>query len=113
MKRTDNQLLAVTHLSQLLHYFTGIGGFVLPLILWIVKKDSVIDMEEHGKAILNFQISIFIYALISVPLIFLFGFGLLVLFAIVIMSFVLPIVNAVNSSNGRAPYYPFSLQIIS
>ncbi|WP_324298327.1 DUF4870 domain-containing protein [Galbibacter sp.] len=113
MKRTDNQLLAVTHLSQLLYYFIGIGGFILPLILWLVKKDSVINMDKHGKAILNFQISIFLYALISVPLIFLFGFGLIALFAIVIMSLILPIVNAVNSSNGKAPYYPFSLHIIN
>src|SRR5690606_2356418 len=113
MKRTDNQLLAVTHLSQLLYYFIGIGGFILTLILWLVKKDSVINMDKHGKAILNFQISIFLYALISVPLIFLFGFGLIALFAIVIMSLILPIVNAVNSSNGKAPYYPFSLHIIN
>src|SRR5690606_41913303 len=85
----------------------------LPIFLWLVKKDSVINMDKHGKAILNFQISIFLYALISVPLIFLFGFGLIALFAIVIMSLILPIVNAVNSSNGKAPYYPFSLHIIN
>ncbi|WP_417361400.1 DUF4870 domain-containing protein [Galbibacter sp.] len=113
MKRTDNQLLAITHLSQLLDYVTGFGGLILPLILWVSKKDSVLNMDEHGKAILNFQLSIFIYSLLSIPLIFLFGLGILVLIAIAILAFVFPIINAINSSNGKNVYYPLSLRIIS
>src|SRR5690606_9741330 len=113
MKRTDNQLIAITHLSQLLDYITGFGGLILPLILWLSKKDTVMNMDEHGKAILNFQLSIFIYTLISIPLIFFFGLGLLVLVAIAIIAFVFPIINAINSSNGKEAYYPISIRIIS
>lgn len=113
MKRTDNQLLAITHLSQLLDYITGFGGLILPLILWGCNKNSVINMDEHGKAILNFQLSIFIYALLSLPLILLFGLGFLILILIGIIAFVFPIVNAINSSNGKGVYYPLSLRIIS
>lgn len=113
MKRTDNQLLVITHLSQLLDYITGFGGLILPLILWLTNKDRIIDMDKHGKAILNFQLSIFIYTLISIPLVFLFGLGILSLILIGILAFVFPIVNAVNISNGRAIYYPLSLRIIS
>ena len=112
MKRTDNQLLAITHLSQLLDYVTGFGGLILPLILWVSNKNSVIDMDEHGKAILNFQLSILIYAILSVPLIFLFGLGILTLILTGIIAFVFPIVNAINSSNGKSIYYPLSLRII-
>ena len=36
--REDRQLLMLTHLSQLLDFVSGIGGFVVPLILWILKK---------------------------------------------------------------------------
>src|SRR5690606_4340151 len=93
MKRTDNQLLAITHLSQLLDYVTGFGGLILPLILWVSNKNSVIDMDEHGKAILNFQLSILIYAILSIPLIFLFGLGILTLILTGIIAFVFPIVN--------------------
>ena len=113
MKRADNQLLAITHLSQLLDYVTGFGGLILPLILWGCNKNSVIDMDEHGKAILNFQLSILIYAILSVPLIFLFGLGILTLILTGIIAFVFPIVNAINSSNGKRIYYPLSLRIIS
>lgn len=110
--REDNQLLVITHLSQLLDYVTGIGGFIVPLILWLTNKDRVYTMDEHGKAILNFQISIFIYCIISIPLIFLFGLGIIALIVIGIIGLVFPIINAVKASNGEAPSYPFSLKII-
>ena len=60
----NRQLLVLTHLSQLLDFVTGIGGFLVPLIIWLIKKDEVFDMDRHGKAILNFRISMFIYILI-------------------------------------------------
>ena len=56
--KKDNQLLVLTHLSQFADLITGIGGFLIPFILWLVKKDDVIGMDEHGRAIMNFRISI-------------------------------------------------------
>lgn len=111
--REDNQLLVITHLSQLLDYVTGFGGFIVPLILWLTNKDRVYTMDEHGKAIMNFQISIFIYCIISIPLIFLFGLGIVTLILTAIIALVFPIINAVKASQGEAPNYPFSLPIIS
>ena len=32
-KRVDNNLLVVTHLTQLLYYITGFGGLIVPLVL--------------------------------------------------------------------------------
>lgn len=108
--REDRQLLAVTHLTQLLDYITGLGGFIVPLVLWITKKDEVIAMDHHGKAILNFQLSMFIYALISIPLILFIGLGIFLLIAIGIIAFVFPIINAIKASNGESIYYPLSIK---
>ncbi|WP_426430205.1 DUF4870 domain-containing protein [Winogradskyella sp. HB-48] len=113
LKRTDNQLLVVTHLSQMLTYITGFGGLIVPLILWATQKDRVDGMDAHGKAIVNFQLSIIVYCLISVPLILLFGLGILLLILIGILSFVMPIINAIKASNGELPSYPLSLGFIS
>ena len=110
-QKVDTQLLMLTHLSQLLSYVTGFGGFVVPLIIWLTKKEDIADMDEHGKSIINFQITMFIIAAISVPLIFAFGLGILSLIFVGIVSFVIPIVNAIKASNGEAPSlfctYPF------
>jgi len=113
LKRTDKQLLVITHLSQLLTYVTGFGGLIVPLIIWATQKDRVVDMDVHGKAILNFQISILIYSIVSIPLIFLFGLGILTLIVIGILALVFPIVNAVKASNNELPSYPLSLNLIS
>ena len=111
--RQDNQAIAITHLTQLLDIVTGFGGFIVPLILWLAQRDRVISMDLHGKSIMNFQISMFIYAIICFPLILLFGLGIIGLVVIGVLLFVFPIVNAVKASNGEAPYYPLSIPIIS
>jgi len=111
-KIIDRQFLVLTHLSQLLNFITGFGGLVVPLVLWLVKKDEIQDMDEHGKSIVNFQLSIMLLALISVPCILLFGLGIIMLIAIGITSFVLPIVNAIKANNGESPSYFMTIRFI-
>ena len=113
LKRNDNQLIVITHLTQLLTYITGFGGLIVPLIIWATQKDKVEEMDAHGKSILNFQLSVLIYSIISIPLIFLFGLGILTLILIAILAFVMPIVNAIKASNGELPSYPLSLNFVS
>ncbi len=113
MMREDRQLLMFTHLSQLLDLVTGFGGLIVPLILWLTNKDKVLQMDEHGKTIVNFQISMLIYTLISIPLILLLGVGILFLIAIGILVFIFPIVNAIKATNGEEPYYPLTIRFIA
>ncbi|MEN8834998.1 MAG: DUF4870 domain-containing protein [Polaribacter sp.] len=110
--KENKQLLVLTHLSQLLDFVSGIGGFVVPLILWLTKKDEVYDMDEHGKAILNFRISMFIYVIICIPLILLLGLGILGLIVLGFSYLIFPITNAIKASNGELPSYPFSFKFI-
>ncbi len=112
-KRTDTQLLVITHLTQLLTHVTGFGGLIVPLIIWLTQKDQVNGMNEHGKAIVNFQLSMILITIISIPGILLLGLGILMLIIVGIVSFVFPIVNAVRASNGEPPYYPMSIRFIS
>lgn len=111
--REDKTLLVLTHLSQLLDYVTGFGGFIVPLILWLTNKDKVIFMDEHGKAVVNFQISLFIYCILSIPAILLFGLGILMLITLAILGFVLPIINAIKASNGEQPNYYISISFFN
>ncbi len=111
--RQDNQLLVITHLSQLATLLTGFGGLVIPLILWTTQKDKVYQMDEQGKRIVNFQLSLLIYAIICIPLILFLGLGIVGLIVLGIISVVFPIINAIKSSNGESPTYPLSLNFIS
>jgi len=110
--RQDKSLLVITHLSQLLDLVTGFGGFIVPLILWLTQREQVLAMDNHGKSIMNFQISMFIYAIVCIPLILLFGLGILGLILIGVLCIVFPIINAIKASNGEEPSYPLSMEII-
>lgn len=109
MKREDRSLLVVTHLCQLLDFVSGFGGLIVPLVLWLTQKDKVWDMDEHGKKIVNFQLSMLLYVLISLPLILL-GIGILALIGIGLVGLAFPIINAIKASNGEPIDYPFSIK---
>jgi len=103
----------LTHLSQLLDLVTGFGGFIVPLVIWISKKDEIYDMDEHGKAIINFQLSMFLYAMLCIPLILLLGLGFIGLIGIGILCLIFPVVNAVKANNGEPIHYPLSISFLS
>ncbi|WGD34279.1 DUF4870 domain-containing protein [Olleya sp. YS] len=111
--KEDRQLLVLTHLSQLVTLILGFGSLILPLILWITQKDKVYQMDAHGKTIVNFQLSLVVLYIICVPLILLFGLGLLGWLVLGLVSIIYPIINAIKVSNGENPEYPLSFNFIS
>lgn len=111
--REDRTLIVITHLSQLITLLTGFGSLILPLILWVTQKEKVYQMDNHGKNIINFQLSLVVYCIICVPLILLFGLGILGFIVLGIASVVFPVINAIKASNGETPKYPLSFNFIS
>ena len=105
VKKVDNNLLVATHLCQLLTYISGFGGLVVPLILWLTQKDKVASMDIQGKQIVNFQLSLIVYCILSIPLIFVFGLGIFTLIAISILSVAIPVINAIKVSKYQPPVY--------
>ena len=110
--KKNNQLLVITHLSQLLDLVTLVGGFLVPLFIWQTQKHKVSAMDEHGKSIINFRLSMLIYMAICIPLILFFGLGLLGFLVIGVFYFIFPILNAIKASDGERPNYPFSLKLV-
>lgn len=100
------------HLSGLL-LFTSIpfANVIGPLVIWLIKKDEMPKVNEHGKAALNFQISMTIYALACIPL-FLIVIGFFLLMAVGIVNIIFIIVASVNASNGKLYKYPLSINFI-
>lgn len=111
--KQDNQLIVITHLSQLIVLVTGFGSLLLPLILWITQKEKVYQMDAHGKNIINFQLSLIVYFIICIPLILLFGLGLIGFIVIGLFSIIFPIVNAIKANHGETPTYPLSINFIN
>ena len=109
--KKNNKLVVLTHLSQFLDCITGIGGFLVPLVIWLSKKDEIEGMDVHGRAILNFRINMFMGLIFCIPLILFFGLGILGFIAIGIFYLIFPIINAIRASNEDAPKYPTLIRV--
>ena len=59
------------HLSQFAGYIVPLGGIILPIIMWTTNKDKSPLIDQHGKIIINWMISLLIYTIISSILILL------------------------------------------
>ena len=110
--KEENTWAMVAHISALAG-LTGIpfANVVAPLIVWLVKKDTMPFVDDQGKESLNFQITVTIALLICVPLLFvLIGFLLMPIIGLVALIFT--IIAAVAANNGQAYRYPMCLRII-
>lgn len=52
------------HLSTFSRFLIPFGNFIGPIILWVANKDKSAFIDANGKQIINFQISILLYAII-------------------------------------------------
>ena len=99
------------HLAGLAGYIFPFGNIILPLIFWQVKKTEYPFVDEQGKEALNFQISMTIYALATIPLCFI-CIGLSLLSAVVIVDIVLLIIAAIKAGNGEFYRYPLTIRLV-
>ena len=60
------------HLSALTQYVVPFGNYIFPIIIWSAKKNDSEFVDNNGKQVLNFQLSILIYSivlcLIAIPI---------------------------------------------
>lgn len=52
------------HLSTFSRFIIPFGNFIGPIVLWTTNKEKSEFIDAHGKQAINFQISIFLYAVI-------------------------------------------------
>jgi len=66
--KEDKNVLTVLILSQLSFIAFPVLGIVVPLIIWIMQKEKVKNVDEVGKSILNFQITwaLIVFTIITV-----------------------------------------------
>ena len=99
---------------------SGVGGwgtFLGPLIIWLMKKESMPFVEDQAKEALNYNITIAIVFLALWVLVFItIGIGLVIAvpawIVIGIVWLVFTIIAAVKSNEGTAYRYPFSWRLV-
>ncbi|HEX3102595.1 MAG TPA: DUF4870 domain-containing protein [Pyrinomonadaceae bacterium] len=107
----QRQMGMFLHLSQLAGLIVPLAGIVVPIILWQTQKDKIPALDPHGKMVANWMISALIYAVVSIPLMFLIV-GFFTLLAVAVLHIVFPIIGAVKANNGELWNYPLTIKFI-
>jgi uncharacterized Tic20 family protein len=100
------------HLSTLAGFVIPFGNIVGPLVLWTVKKDEFPLVEDQGKEALNFQISMTIYVIASIILIFLLV-GIPLLIGLGLFDLIVTVIAAINANDGVKYRYPLCIRFVS
>jgi len=108
---TDRQWAMALHFSILLGFLVPIAGLIAPIIVWQVKKTEIPEIDAHGKIVVNWIISVIIYACICIPLTFIL-IGIPLLYALGVLCVVFPIIGGVKANNGELWKYPLSIEIL-
>lgn len=111
------------HLSGLAILVAPPLNLVVPLIIWLAKRDEHPFIYDQGREAVNFQLSMTLYffglifgtiALMIILIGFLLlPFVILALIAIYLLQIVLCVIAAVNANDGRPYRYPFTLRLVS
>jgi uncharacterized Tic20 family protein len=97
------------HLTQFCGYLVAGLGWVVPIVMWQMKKDDP-TVDKHGRIVTNWILTEIILGLIFFLLTFIIiGWPLLLVLAI--LSVIYPIIGGVKANNGELWKYPFSLQV--
>ena len=106
------------HLSAFSAFITGIGCVLGPLIVWLVKRDTMPFAGEQAKEALNFNITVIIAAVgLWVLTILTLGIGLLLTVPLGLVLFVgwivLTIIAAVKANAGEHYRYPLTIRLVN
>lgn len=108
---SESSYISLMHLSQFGGFIFPFLGFILPIVMWLTNKDTNANIDKHGKNIVNFMISYFIYLAVSCVLILvLIGIPMLILLGILGIVFI--IVATIKSSKGEYWEYPLAIRFI-
>lgn len=107
----EKQMGLILHLSQLANVIFFPVGIVAPIIIWQTQKEKMPAIDAHGKMVANWMISVTIYSIVSIILMFVL-IGFLTILAVAIMGIVFPIIGAIKANNGELWEYPVTIKFI-
>lgn len=103
--RETKQWAMFIHFSILAGWVIPIGGLIVPILLWQIKKDELPGIVPHAHVVLNWIVSSLVYALICFILMFvvigIFGF-----MALALATVIFAIMGGIKANDGELWEYP-------
>ena len=107
------------HLSALAGFIgVPLGNILGPLLVWQIQKDRFPSVNNHGKAALNFQITLMIAMLVGIIAAVVLSFfcvGWLLVPVVALMGLaglIFTIIAGIKANNGEDYRYPCSFEFV-
>jgi len=107
----QRQMGMFLHLSQLANVILFPVGIIVPIVLWQTQKDKMPALDAHGKMVVNWMISVTIYAIASILLMFVL-IGFLTIFVVGALGIIFPIIGGIKANNGELWQYPLTIKFL-
>lgn len=119
----ERQWAMFAHLSALLGGFItagwagSIGCFIGPLVIWMVKKETMPFVDDQAREALNFNITVaIVFFVLFLMTLFTLGIGIVLTLPLMIIVglawLVLTIIASIKANQGERYRYPFALRLI-
>lgn len=109
----DRTYALFMHLSLLAHLVMSIVAVLIPLVMWLVKRERSAFLDDHGREALNFQITMGIYSILIIPIaVITCGFGAVLYVGLYALAIVGMILAAVAANRGEYYRYPMTIRLV-
>lgn len=111
LTESERNWAMLCHLSAFAGFFFPFGGIIGPLICWLSKKDDSAWININGKAALNFNLSLLLYGILTIPLVFII-IGIPIMIALVILKILCLTIASIKAARGEIFRYPLTIPFI-
>jgi len=111
LSETERNWAMLCHLSAFAGFFFPFGGVIGPLICWLTRRDESSWVNINGKASLNFQLSMLLYMVLTVPLCFII-IGIPIMMLLGTLKVICVIIASVKAPKGELFRYPLVIPFI-
>jgi uncharacterized Tic20 family protein len=111
LTETERNWAMLCHLSAFAGFFFPFGGIIGPLICWMSKRDDSAWININGRAALNFNLSMLLYIILSLPLCIII-IGIPIVMALGTLKVVCVIIASIKAARGEMFRYPLSIPFV-
>jgi D-alanyl-D-alanine-carboxypeptidase/D-alanyl-D-alanine-endopeptidase len=114
INETTKNWLMLLHLSPIIGSAFPGGSLLVPLALWFYKRNDAIEFDNHGRSIVNFQITMLIVYLVSFACIVLLNLfpAMLILAGSIVLNVVLIFYNLWRVWKNQTWGYPLAIPFL-
>ena len=111
LTESERNWAMLCHLSAFAGFFFPFGGIIGPMIFWLSRKDDSAWININGKAAMNFNLSMLLYIVLTIPLLIILV-GIPIIIALGILKIVCVTIASIKAARGEIFKYPLSIPFV-